>query len=128
MDALLLRYLIMGRVTLLTDEVQAAICESLSRGAYFKAALAAAGVDEDTGREWRARGRGTDPDRGDETGVYAAFAAAVEEAKGRKVTSCTGKIFDLGMEKDDLPLVIQNVNDDLLRSEGLVQVAFDDRG
>lgn len=70
--------------TLLTPEVQAAICAALERAVPLKYAAMAAGVAERTVHEWVERGeRGEAP--------YSAFAAAVACAKGKAVVNLTDK-------------------------------------
>lgn len=70
----------MGRKTLLTPAVQQRIVEAVRAGAYLEDAAAYCGLPVSTVTEWMARGHGRDPDR-PQTKQYAAFAAAVDEAR-----------------------------------------------
>jgi hypothetical protein len=71
-----------GQPTKLTAEKQAKVIEAILGGSYFETACLYAGVSYNTGKEWLARGEGTDPLR-PQTKLYANFATAVRDAEAK---------------------------------------------
>jgi hypothetical protein len=71
----------MSRTPKLTPAVQARIVELVAAGNYFAVACRAAGISQETGNEWMARGEGRHHDRGDPDGRHARFARSVREAE-----------------------------------------------
>lgn len=80
-----------GRLSLLTPELQATICEYLSYGNFIETAAAAVGIDQSTLRRWLKRGRRelqrlqlephseADPNEL----IYLNFCKAVDEAEAQ---------------------------------------------
>ena len=75
-----------GQPTILTSEVQAAICASLRVGASKEAAAGAAGIAEKTLYNWINWG-----EKGDER--YVAFLQAVRKAEAEVEQGCLQRIF-----------------------------------
>lgn len=69
-----------GRPSGLTQEVHDRIVAAVRAGNFFETACRFAGVAEQTGREWLARGLGNHSSRGNGP-AYAAFADAVKKAE-----------------------------------------------
>jgi transposase-like protein len=80
-----------GRLSLLTPETQAKICEYLSYGNFIETAAAAVGIDQSTLRRWLKRGRRemqrlqlephTEPDPKEL--IYLDFCKAVDKAEAQ---------------------------------------------
>lgn len=81
----------MPRQTRLTPEVQAEIVKWLKAGNYFETACSVAGIPEETGRTWLARGRGTHPAL-DQREPYSTFSTAVEKAEAEGETASVLRI------------------------------------
>lgn len=58
------------------------ICDAIKAGHSYASAARAGGISETTFHEWYARGTKTNAPRGDEDGLYAAFAKRVDRADG----------------------------------------------
>ncbi len=84
-----------GQQPKLTAEVQAKICEAVAIGVPFNRACWLVGIDDDTGREWLARGQGRDKDRPQEP-RYAAFAGAVEKARAQDIAARVARVTRAG--------------------------------
>jgi hypothetical protein len=84
-----------GQQPKLTAEVQAKICQAVAIGVPFNRACWLAGIDDDTGREWLARGQGRDKDRPQEP-RYAAFAGAVEKARAQDIAERVARVTRAG--------------------------------
>jgi transposase len=80
-----------GRRTKLTVEVQKKIVDALSAGNYFEVACAYAGIAQQTGQEWLARGRDEHCHRPTNQ-LYAAFADAVEKAQADEEAGTIARI------------------------------------
>src|SRR5262249_29102627 len=72
-----------GRKSKLTPERQEKILGALLAGNLFSTACRYAGIAEQTGYEWLARGEGKDPRGRTKATVYAKFAEAVRGAEAR---------------------------------------------
>ena len=77
----------MGRPTKLTEEVQAAIVESIKRGCTFKAAALAAGIAEGTFFKWMKRGEQA------KKGRFFEFRQAIKKAEAEAVSFAVSCIF-----------------------------------
>jgi hypothetical protein len=84
-----------GRQPKLTAEVRQKICQAVAIGVPFNRACWLAGIDDDTGREWLARGQGRDKDRPREP-RYAAFAGAIEKARARDIAARVARVTQAG--------------------------------
>jgi hypothetical protein len=84
-----------GQQPKLKAEVQQKICQAVAIGVPFNRACWLAGIDDDTGREWLARGQGRDKDRPQEP-RYAAFAGAVEKARAQDIAARVARVTQAG--------------------------------
>lgn len=71
----------MGRISKLTDELQAALCTYIEAGNTYKGAYMACGICERTFFGWMEKGRES------KNGKYQQFFQAVKKAEGKAYTS-----------------------------------------
>src|SRR5690348_16219930 len=128
-----------GRPTRLTAEIQAAVVRGVRYGACFNAACRQADIAVGTGRDWLARGRGTHAAGRSATPLYAAFAAAIEEAQRPGADKAVdpiweawkelvGTIVETARSTDTRPRVIQTIAaEKFVGTEGAVVAVWNTR-
>lgn len=81
----------MGRPTKFDDQVADRICEAVSLGCTFALAAQAGGIDPETLRSWKARGReGEEP--------FSAFLGRIKKAEGEAANEALRVIRDAAKE------------------------------
>jgi hypothetical protein len=79
----------MGRPTKLTPELQSALIEALSSGAFIEAACEYVGIDPGTYHRWMAKGAEEDADP-----VYGEFREAIKGARAAVTLRMAGRVLE----------------------------------